>query len=81
MLFEWLRGSLFTGFPWLALGYCKRLSATLLGFAPITGVYGISLLLVFSAALLFIWFEKVLERRYGLPFMLIWLSGFCFAIH
>ncbi|MEK6594905.1 MAG: apolipoprotein N-acyltransferase [Pseudomonadota bacterium] len=78
MLFEWLRGSLFTGFPWLALGYSQAPFSPLAGFAPITGVYGISLVVVFSAALLFIWFEKGLRKwRYGLPFMLIWLSGFC----
>ncbi len=78
MLFEWLRGSLFTGFPWLALGYSQAPFSPLVGFAPIIGVYGISLLLVFSAALLFFWIEKGFRKwRYGLSFMLIWFSGFC----
>lgn len=78
MLFEWLRGSLFTGFPWLALGYSQAPFSPLAGFAPITGVYGISLVAVFSAALLFLWFEKGFRKwRYGLSFLLIWLSGFC----
>jgi apolipoprotein N-acyltransferase len=44
MLFEWLRGNLFTGFPWLALGYSQAPFSPLAGFAPIIGVYGISLL-------------------------------------
>lgn len=77
MLSEWLRGTLFTGFPWLTVGYSQAPFSPLAGFAPITGVYGISLIVVFSAALLFFWVEKGLKRwRYGLPFLLIWLGGF-----
>lgn len=77
MLSEWLRGTLFTGFPWLAVGYSQAPFSPLAGFAPITGVYGISLIVVFSAVLLFFWVEKGLKRwRYGLPFLLIWLGGF-----
>ncbi len=76
MLGEWLRGTLFTGFPWLTLGYSQAPDSPLAGFAPIVGVYGISLLLVFSAALLFLWFEKGFKSwRYGLPLVLIWLGG------
>jgi apolipoprotein N-acyltransferase len=78
MLFEWLRGSLFTGFPWLALGYSQAPYSPLAGFAPIVGVYGISLLLVLSATLLFLWIDKGVRKwRYGLSLMLIWLTGFC----
>ena len=77
MLFEWLRGYLFTGFPWLALGYSQAPFSPLAGFAPIIGVYGISLVMVFSAALLFFWIERGFrEWRYGLSFVLIWLGGF-----
>ena len=77
MLFEWLRGYLFTGFPWLALGYSQAPFSPLVGFAPIIGVYGISLLLVFSAALLFFWIETGFKKwRYGLSLVLIWLGGF-----
>ncbi len=77
VLFEWLRGSLFTGFPWLAMGYSQAPLSPLVGFAPIIGVYGISLLLVLNAAFLFLWMDKGFRQwRYGLPFMLIWFSGF-----
>lgn len=51
-LSEWLRGWIFTGFPWLALGYSQTPPSPLAGFAPILGVYGISGLLALMAALL-----------------------------
>ena len=41
-LSEWLRGTLFTGFPWLASGYAHT-DGPLAGFAPLLGVYGITL--------------------------------------
>jgi apolipoprotein N-acyltransferase len=42
---DWLRGWLFTGFPWLAVGYSQAPPSPLAGFAPLLGVYGLSLLL------------------------------------
>src|SRR5690606_31050735 len=42
-LAEMLRGWLFTGFPWLALGYAQ-IDGPLLAFAPLLGVYGVCLL-------------------------------------
>jgi apolipoprotein N-acyltransferase len=51
VLFEWLRGWLFSGFGWLSAGYSQT-DSWLLGYAPLVGVYGISaVLLVTSGAL------------------------------
>lgn len=41
LLIEWLRGWLFTGFPWLSLGYGFT-DTWLAGWAPVVGVYGLS---------------------------------------
>ncbi len=43
MLADWLRGWLFTGFPWLAAGYAHT-NSPLAAYAPLVGVYGIGLL-------------------------------------
>lgn len=50
LLFEWLRSWIFTGFPWLSLGY-SQIDSPLVGYAPILGVFGITWLLAFSAGL------------------------------
>ena len=51
-LAEWTRGWIFTGFPWLAAGYSQVPVSPLAGYAPILGVYGLSLLTLVSAGLL-----------------------------
>ena len=50
-LFEWTRGWLFTGFPWLAAGYAHNASP-LAGFAPVIGSYGLGWLAALSAGAL-----------------------------
>ncbi len=54
VLLEWVRSWLFTGFTWLSLGY-SQIDTPLAGFAPLAGVYGLSLLVVLGAALLLRW--------------------------
>jgi apolipoprotein N-acyltransferase len=51
-LLEWIRGWLFTGFPWLALGYSQVPGSPLAGYAPVLGIGGVTLITAASAALL-----------------------------
>ncbi len=50
VLLEWVRGWLFTGFPWLNIG-TSQIDAPLAGLAPLLGAYGVSLAVAFSAGL------------------------------
>jgi apolipoprotein N-acyltransferase len=43
---EYLRGHVFTGFPWCLLGYALTDATDLAQFATVTGVYGLSFLLM-----------------------------------
>jgi apolipoprotein N-acyltransferase len=52
VLLEWVRMWLFTGLPWLSVGY-SQLDGPLSAWAPVVGVYGVSLVtLVLAGALL-----------------------------
>jgi apolipoprotein N-acyltransferase len=51
LLIEWLRGWLFSGFPWLSLGYAFT-DTWLAGWATVLGVYGLSSLALLAAGVL-----------------------------
>lgn len=63
VLMEWVRGWLFTGFPWLALGYSQAVASPLAGFAPLSGVYGVSLASTWCAGALALAVDAWLLRR------------------
>jgi apolipoprotein N-acyltransferase len=46
VLSEWLREFLFTGFPWLYIGYTAVDNALLKGYIPVLGIFGISFLII-----------------------------------
>jgi apolipoprotein N-acyltransferase len=54
-LFEWIRGWMFTGFPWLAIGYTQSPGGPLSAYAPLLGAYGVGLLAALTAGLLAWW--------------------------
>ncbi len=82
VLFEWLRSWVLTGFPWLLAGY-SQLSTPLAGFAPLFGVYGLSLITVtISSGLVLLLIEVFLNKGFAARFILIFfisalfISGF-----
>ena len=78
VLFEWLRGLLFTGFPWLALGYSQVPTSPLAGYAPLLGVYGVSLALSVSAGLFALLWQVRWSRKgkLAIAFLaMLWIVG------
>ena len=51
-LADWMRGWLFTGFPWLALGYSQVPAGPFAGYVPVLGIYGASFAIVLAAGLI-----------------------------
>ena len=76
VLLEWVRGWLFTGFPWLDLGYTQT-SGPLAGYAPVAGVYGVSLVVAISGGLAWCLVRWSGYRRIltGIGLAAIWLGG------
>jgi len=65
-LAEWLRGWLFTGFGWLAIGYTQVLPSVALpfaGFAPVGGVYLVSFVVTACAAAVVYVIDEVAAGR------------------
>lgn len=62
VFFEWLRSWLFTGFPWLFLGY-SQIDSPLRGFAPIGSVYLVSYMVALIAGLLYFAINKFQKNK------------------
>lgn len=60
-LSDWTRGWIFTGFPWLTMGYSQLPHSPLAGFIPVIGVYGVSVITVFLAGLVYSLLKKSLH--------------------
>ena len=58
------RGFVFTGFPWLAAGYA-HVAGPLAGYAPLVGVYGVSMIAAAIAAALALSAARVQRSRHG----------------
>jgi len=64
-LCEWLRGYLFTGMPWLSIGYAALPGSLLAGYAPIGGVFLVSLAATVIAAMVALIYDAVDRGRRG----------------
>ncbi len=84
--FEYLRGWVVTGFPWMSAGYSQTpggiIPAPLAGYAPVVGMFGISWLLAITAGALTLLLTRraSLSRRMKtlLPttIIIVWIAGF-----
>lgn len=74
-LSEYLRASLFTGFPWLIIG-TSLIDTPLKNLFPILGLYGLSLLCCFCSALLATLIKEQSTKRYwyAIAFSLLIIS-------
>jgi apolipoprotein N-acyltransferase len=77
---EWLRGHIFTGFPWNLAGYAWAFSPEMVQAASLAGVYGLSLLtLLMAISLEYLVGKRAFERNTGLSIYLIcalcWVWG------
>ncbi len=60
---EYLRGFLFTGFPWGLLGYSQSKILPIIQLADITGVWGVSFLIVAFNYMFFIFLKAAINRE------------------
>jgi apolipoprotein N-acyltransferase len=74
VLAEWLRGSILTGFPWLNAGNAA-IDSPLAGYAPVGGVYLVSLLTVGAAVLLQMVAARHAPWRAAAGFALLGIAG------
>ena len=72
-LSDWIRSWIFTGFPWLTMGYSQVPHSPLAGYMPIVGVYGVSVITVLMASSIGIWLatKKVIYRRNAIAIVIL----------
>ena len=80
-LSDWIRSWIFTGFPWLTMGYSQVPHSPLAGYMPIFGVYGVSVITIFISAIIGVWLankqQTPLFKRNAIGFItLIIVAGF-----
>jgi apolipoprotein N-acyltransferase len=74
VLFEWLRSTLFGGFPFLVIGN-SHLDTWLDGYAPVFGVLGVSWAVAATAGLLLWLYQKKAWTGASIGMAILWLTG------
>jgi apolipoprotein N-acyltransferase len=77
VLMEWCRSWIFTGFPWLNLGY-SQIDSPLGGIAPIFGVYGVTFTIVLLSSLVLLTFSIRIKFKFlslGSVFFIWFICG------
>jgi apolipoprotein N-acyltransferase len=73
VLFEWLRSWIFTGFPWLSVGYAA-VGWPVQGFAPLAGVFGLSFLTVSLAGMAWLLIHQR-RMKFALALIVVLAAG------
>lgn len=73
VLAEWTRDWIFTGFPWLAIGYSQAPFSPLVGIAPVLGAFGVSFACSVSAALIVSIYNNRHRKQALLILAALWL--------
>lgn len=80
VLLEWVRSWFATGFPWLTLGY-SQINSPLKGYAIVTGLFSVSLAILWSSSLIIKAFMSIRKKNYSacyvsiFAFALLWIVG------
>nr|WP_239024023.1 apolipoprotein N-acyltransferase [Paraglaciecola marina] len=74
LFFETLRGWLFTGFPWLSLGYAQ-LTGPLSGWMPVIGEIGVSTIVALLCASIAVWIPSKKWLQLALLTSVMLVSG------
>jgi apolipoprotein N-acyltransferase len=81
---EWMRGWVFTGFPWLAAGYSQIPASPLAGYAPVLGIFGVTLAVALTAGFIVVLglraTEKAQGRRQKADQVILHPSAFCLLV-
>jgi apolipoprotein N-acyltransferase len=83
VLAEWVRSWIFTGFPWNSVGYSQITNSPLAGYAPVAGIYGVSLVVAVMAGCIALfamrWHDiKTTHRGAATLFATLVVCGFVF---
>ena len=73
-VFEWLRGVIFTGFPWISVGYAT-VGWPMQGYAPLGGVYLLTFLTLLLAGVVLLAFQNKRSMAAILGFTAILVTG------
>ncbi|HQL00245.1 MAG TPA: apolipoprotein N-acyltransferase [Smithellaceae bacterium] len=78
---EYLKSYLFSGFPWANLGYSQYQNLAFIQMADLTGVYGISFLIVLLNVALYGIIRKRSKSAYALAgcVMLLWAAAYTYG--
>lgn len=63
VILEYIRGHLFTGFPWALLGYSQYLNLAIIQISDITGAYGVSFLIMMANVFIYRLINNRAEAR------------------